>query len=301
MRFGTKASEAPAGTGGAGGGYIKYFKNGETRVRFLEQLDDWTIYYEHFDKEAQRSFPCTGDKSTCPGCVEKAALEDAGKEAWGAQRRYLVNCFNPDTGYVDLYKVPTSLIDDLSRYADKDGGVITMRDYTVVRYKKKDENNKVAYSVDKEEKDPVDLSDYADQMKDHQEALNQAYAEVHGTVPDDDDNEPKPKAKAKVKKDPARPKVVPGVEHVEKKKVQKKAPKPLPTEEDEPPSEPAQEPVEPAQEPDDDQGEEEIEEDDLRKMSAPELKGLFGQCGLDAPDTDDPVLLADALIIALGE
>jgi hypothetical protein len=35
-------------------------------------------------------------------------------------------------------------------------------------------------------------------------------------------------------------------------------------------------------------------------MSAPQIKALFQQCGLDAPDTDDVNALADRLIELLG-
>lgn len=46
--------------------------------------------------------------------------------------------------------------------------------------------------------------------------------------------------------------------------------------------------------------EQEISEDQLRAMSAPQIKALYDQCGLEAPDTEDTKVLADGLIKALS-
>lgn len=284
MQFGTKASESTKSTTSSEG-FIKYFKNGDTRVRFLEEMDDWTDYYEHFSKEKQLSFPCTGDRKTCPGCVEIARQEKEGSKPWSASRRYLVNAFDPDTGYVNLYKVPVSLIDDLSRYSDKDGGTITLRDYTIARYTKKDDG-KVAYSVDREEKDPADLSEHEEHIKNHQQALQASYLSVFESLPDDESVAPSTKA-PKASKAAAKKAAV---------KVTKAEP-----EEEEIPSDPAESKVEAQQESGSDQDDVEVGEDDLRKMSAPELKALFAQCGLTPPKTGDTGELADALIEALAD
>lgn len=285
MRFGTKASESAKATSSSSDGFVKYFKNGDTRLRFLEELDDWTDYYEHFDKEKQRSYPCTGKRKTCPGCIEFDRLTDEGGKPWAASRRYLVNSFDPDTGYVNLYKVPVSLIDDLSRYSDKDGGTILARDYTVARYTKKDDG-KIAYSVDREEKDPADLSVHKEHMKDHQLALQAQYLDVFGVLPDDESVAP---STTKAKAPKAAKKATVKVAKAEEEK-------------EEIPSDPAEDKVEPSQESDSDQGEDvELGEEDLRKMSAKELKALFVQCGLTAPKTDDTDKLSDALIEALAD
>src|SRR5690242_18836978 len=100
MKFGVKASEAPkAGTSKSGGKFINYFQKGDKTLRFLEEMNDWTIFYDHFNQAKRRSFPCTGDKKTCPGCTAENERDAS------ASKRYLVNAVEPSTGYVNLWKI----------------------------------------------------------------------------------------------------------------------------------------------------------------------------------------------------
>ena len=289
MKFGSKTTEKRTSTSSGGGGnFIKYFRKGETRVRFLQEMNPdedkwggWTVFYDHFSPSASRSYPCTGDRQTCPGCTSSNPKESS------ASRRYLVNLLDQGTGYVDLWKVPTSLIDDLIRYAEKSGGTITDRDYTVVQYKGDDD--KVKYSVDREEKDPIELSLYEDKFRDHEKALAEAFIEVWGELPEDTEAEA--------------PQVKPAKKAAAKKPVQSKEDwdkienGPIPSEPaaEEATSEQAPLPAEPEEE-----DETEISESELRKMEPDEIKKLFVQCGLEVPDSDDSNVLADLLMEALG-
>ena len=289
MKFGTKVREAPKGTGG-GKSFIKYPKDGDNRLRIMEEIDEWTEYWEHFDKPAQRSYPCSGDRATCKGCIEKD--NDETGNVWGASKKYLVNALDPSTGYVNLWKLPASTKDDFDRYSDRDDG-ITKRDYTVIKYKGGD--GKVKYSVDREERDNLDLAQYADRMQDHQEGLNQAWLEMFGA---DEQSQEVPETKGEgtpvrgmhaEKKTSWTPEEIDARRREEEKlaRVEKDVAKDVP-------------PTEPVQESDAEQETQELSEDELRKMSAPQIKALFQQCGLEAPATDDTAELADKLIEALS-
>lgn len=265
MKFGTRAADAPPPSGGSGS-FIKYFQQGETMVRFLEEMDDWTEYYEHFNKAKSRSFPCTRDRDTCPGCTAENERDRS------ASRRYLVNLLDSKTGYVDLWKVPTSIIEDLRRYEAKDD-TITVRFYTVIRYKTiENGQERVKYSVDREEKDNSPLDQHTENFRDHEQALVEAYTEAWGDL----DEAESPIQEAKMPKVAAKPKAEP-------------------KEDDKPPFE------EPVAEEDDSDDDDEITEDELNQMSADQLKSLFKQAGLPVPRTTDEEALRTRLIQELGE
>lgn len=304
MKFGTKAGEAPRQSSAGGGKFIKYFRKGETRVRFLEEMDDWTKIYEHFNQTKSRSYPCTGDQNTCPGCTSSNERERT------ASVRFVTNALTPDNGYVDLWKVPVSIHDDLARYADKDGGTIRARDYTVVQFK--DDTDRVKYSVDREEKDRIDLDPYQAKLQDHQQALADAYIEAWGSLPDQahpaevsqDVTDHRAQMKAantrrlrSVNEDEVAKKPAPAkgdLDEATGKPLREQTPEHL----QDPPSEPAAPEVEGEQ--GQDETEVELDEKDLRAMSAEQIKGLFRQCQLPVPDTDDTTVLADELITALN-
>ena len=267
MKFGVKAKDYTAPSGdGSSGNFIKYFGKGEKTLRFLEEMSDWTVISNHFHQEKKRSFPCTGDRSTCPGCTS----EDE-RTAKGSIRR-IANALDPETGYVDLWMVPTSCITDLERHSDRDGG-ITYRDYTIIQYRDKDDF--VKYSVDKEDKVPRDLSEL--KLLDHQEALNRAYDEVWG-----DGGEPE-------------------LQEAKKPSVKRKEPEQWKNKEEAPPTF-AKKKEEPTPEPEEEELDEDVEldEDELRKMSASQVKKYFKYASVEAPETDDVDELVDALIEALS-
>lgn len=256
MRFGTRKADAPARSESSGT-WIKYFKKGEKTVRFLEQMDDWTKYYEHFNQNKMRAYPCTGDRDMCPGCTSDNVKEQ------NASCRFLVNLLDIDTGYVDLWKVPVSIIEDLERYEDKDDGDITKRHYTVIQFQSE---GKTKYSVDKEERDSTPVSEYKDKFKDHEKALSDAYTEAWGQDPADEESP--------VQEPTKRPK---STERVTAKEEE--------PEEGDPPFE--------------DEGEE-IDEASIQKLDAEELKNLFRRTGLRVPRTDDVEVLREKLVAQIG-
>lgn len=259
LTFGTRKADAPPAPST---GFIKYFRDGATRLVFLDEMDDWFEYYEHYSQEKSRSYPCTRDRDNCPGCTSPNEKERS------ASRRFLTNVLSPDSGYVDLWKIPTSLEGPLSRYSDKDGGTVRARIYEVFRGK--NAQGKIEYSVDREEKFDLASVDYKSRMKSFEDALLDAYREAWDEDPDDDES---PIQKASAPK--AQPKVKKAKEEVEDKP-----------------------PFEEEEEHDEDM---ELTEDQLNTMTTAQLKMLFRQAGLDAPDTDDAATLREALIEELGE
>lgn len=269
MKFGVKKKDAPAGGdgGGSNGRYIKYFKKGEKTLRFLEPTDEWTKFYDHFSQGKSRSFPCTGDRETCPGCTSENPKEKQ------ASCRFLVNALDPETGYVDLWKIPVSIIDDLERYEAKDNS-ISDRLYTVIQFQSE---GKTKYSVDREERVQTPVSEYADKMLDHQQALQESYQEAWGEDPADAESpvqEPSKRPKAKKKDKP----------RLDDTKATQVA-----EDDDEPPFESEDEAEEVT-----------IDEEEIEKMDADELKHLFRQSGLRVPRTDDVEVLRNKLLSELS-
>lgn len=130
MQFGKKASEAPkmGSTPGESGGvrWMRTLKPGEYKMRFLSETDDWTFYWEHFNPTPGGfPFPCTGDKSTCPGCT--SGIEKMEK----ASPKYAVNAKLGD--YVDVYKFPVKFYNKMVIRSERNGGTVTDRDYLVTR------------------------------------------------------------------------------------------------------------------------------------------------------------------------
>lgn len=124
LTFGRKYSDAPPPTSGGGGKWIKSLKEGETKIRFLQEIKDWYVYYEHYNP-AGSAFPCTGDKETCPGCTS------SNERMKQASRKNAVNAVVG--GYVDVYKLPVKLTNRLVARSERYGGTITDRDYLITR------------------------------------------------------------------------------------------------------------------------------------------------------------------------
>lgn len=272
MQFGIKQGEAPAydpesGTGG--GSYIKYFKDNETRLRFLEPVHEWTEIWMHFSQSKSRDYPCTGVKSTCPGCNHENEKEAK------ANKRYIVNALGVKSGYVDLWKIPVSIIDDFLRYEANDGSIMN-RDYTVLKFQK---DGGTKYSVDKEDRDGLDLTEHSKLMKDHQEALADAFREVWGGLPEEDGYTGGDLYQAPISRSGYL-----------------STPKPTVTlnkGDDVPPTEPAAQ---------SDAGEQEIEltEAELRAMSADDLIALYKRVGIPTPAFSGADDLVNHLIAALS-
>lgn len=270
MKFGVRVAEST--NTDSGGDWIRYFKKGETRIRLLDEIDDWTEYWAHFNQSVNRDYPCTSNKAKCPGCNSSNEREAK------ASKRYLANAVQE--GYVNLYKIPASIKAEFDRFADKDSGSILKRDYTVVRMET-DAGTK--YTVDREERDGRDLTEF--KPKDHQVALKEAFVEVWGQEPNEDGGIDLATSAAAAVAQQAKQAEREEQQAVEKdlSEAEKRG---LPAD---PPSEPQEEP-----------GEKVLTEDGVRSMSVDQILGLFKQCQITPPETDNAQELADALIAALN-
>lgn len=171
MKFGTKKKDAPEEVGGSGNGmYLRNFKDGEVTVRFLEETDDWIVFREHYLNG--KSFPCTGDRDSCPGCSHP----DEGVQKAG--RKYATNVWLPKQNVVLPFRIPISLAKSLFTRSEKNDGTITNRDYVIMRSGK---GLDTEYDVDSDEKYSVDVSSLLAQGMDIQEVLQESYNEVWGT------------------------------------------------------------------------------------------------------------------------
>lgn len=284
FKFGGEKGYTPSADGdGDGERWIKNFKDGETIIRFLEQMEDWTPYWEHYDAgigEKGAYFPCTGNRRSCPGCTSEVERTSR------ASKRYLVNAKVGD--YVDLYKVPKTVADQMDARVAKDEGDATKREYSILRSGKAPQ---IDYDVDREERDPIDVEQYRDKFQDHQEALQSLWKRAFGDLePDSDDNQD-------TEQPAARPARQPRTARTERSKPDEPVVEPE-NQLGDPPSEP-QPAKDQVAEADD---EVELSEEALRAMSAAEVKGYIAQAGIqaDAPDTEDVDVLVDYMLKVLA-
>lgn len=262
MKFGTRQADVTEPDSGSK--YPKYFKEGATQLVFLDEFDDWYKFFDHYSSELRKSFPCTGERDTCPGCTSENVKEQK------ASGKYLVNALNPKTGFVDLYKMPYSTIAQFQRYYDKESTLLG-RIYEI--YRGKDGNGQTTYTVDREDKYRHTDDSVFEKKQDFEEALMRQYVEAWGEEPDDSESP---------------------VQSVPKEKLDKPVKK---SKKDAPKKSRDEEPI-----PFEDESDEiELSEDQLAKMDANELRGLFDMAGLDIPSTNDADELRTLLLEALSE
>lgn len=149
MKFGQDYEDAPKATGGEGGArWMKTLKEGETRMRFLDEVKKWKVYWEHYNPTPGGfPFPCTGDKTTCPGC--NSGIEKMEK----ASRKVAMNVKVGD--YVDVYKFNSKLANRMEIRSERNGGTVLDRDFLITRVGKDKDSE---YDVDTFEKSTPDLS-----------------------------------------------------------------------------------------------------------------------------------------------
>lgn len=167
MKFGKSWDEVNAEPTTTGG-FMKYFKDGDTTFRIIQEPKDWVGYWEHFNPGGF-PFPCTGDRKTCPGCTSD------NEKMKKASRKIAVNVLEGE--YVNVYKLPKTLADKLANRAEraKPKATIMDRDYTISRFKSGD---KVEYDIEGGDKSPVDLTNI--ELKDVEEMLQEAYNDSWG-------------------------------------------------------------------------------------------------------------------------
>ena len=170
MKFGKTWDEVESEPATSGGGYMKYFKDGDTTFRIAQEPKDWVGYWEHFNPGGF-PFPCTGERSTCPGCTSK------NEKMKKASRKIAIQVVEGD--YVNVYKFPKTLADKLANRANRIGTIYD-RDYTISKIKGKnaDGSVKVDYDLEGGDKIPFDFSSV--EYKDVEAMLEAAYNESWG-------------------------------------------------------------------------------------------------------------------------
>ena len=168
MKFGTRRADVDDSVeNGEFTPYLRNFKPGETTVRFLEECDEWLMFWEHFTPEG-KSFPCTQDRKSCPGCTsdnEKMAK---------ASRKYATNLMLVENNAVLPWRIPVSLAKRLFNRSERNG-TITNRDYVIMREGK---GLDTEYDVEQDDKYPVDLPELLKQSIEIESVLRASYNEL---------------------------------------------------------------------------------------------------------------------------
>jgi hypothetical protein len=175
--------------------YIRYFKKPNTEFRILQDPEEWVTYWEHYNPGGF-PFPCTGERSTCPGCTS------SNEKMKRASKRVAINVLEGD--WVNVYKFPITVADKLADRAQRIG-TLKDRNYLISKLQSKnpDGSTKTDYDIEGQDKIPMDLSGY--ELKDPELLLAQAYEESWGngqateTVLKADDDQKQSALKVKVK------------------------------------------------------------------------------------------------------
>lgn len=259
MQFGQRKAEAPPLMEGSGN-YLRAFKDGDTIVRFIEETDDWIVFREHYTTD-RKSFPCTEDRDTCPGCTSD------NESVQRATRKYATNVWLPKVDQVLPFRIPMSLAKRVFSRAERNEGIITNRDYVIMRSGK---GMDTEYDIEADDKYTVDLKDLRSKGMDVQEILAESYNDIWGVKEDSaiTKKADKPRRERKVY-----------VEDLD--------------DEDEVPTEPAASADE-----DDAAGPVVIDEDALYEMTLVDLKDLATRAGVDVPENGKKSDVIRALINA---
>jgi hypothetical protein len=142
--FGTKKSEIKETAGD--GVYLRNFRKGDTKVRFLEECNDWHGYFEHYiDGQA---VPCM-EMDECPSC--RSDNDQVSRRS----RRYGTFVYLVDQKRVLPFKVGARLSDRLQMRSERNNNTITNRDYIIIR---SGIGLDTEYDVDQDERYEVDIA-----------------------------------------------------------------------------------------------------------------------------------------------
>jgi hypothetical protein len=260
LTFGQRKADAPP-VMESDGKYLRNFKDGDTVIRFIEEPDDWIVFREHYTTD-RRSFPCTEDRDSCPGCTSDV------ESVQRATRKYGTNLWLVKQDLVLPFRIPMSLAKRVFSRAERNEGVITNRDYVVMKSGK---GMDTEYDIESDERYNVNLKDLLAKALDVQEILSSSYDEIWGEAEDS----PIVKAAAKPRE---RKVYIDDLDEEEEKK-------------EDFPSDP-----EPAAAEDD--GPVVIDEDALYEMGLVELKDLAKRANVKVPSTAKKSDVIRALISA---
>lgn len=177
MQFGKRKADAPER---GSGNYLRGFKKGETKVRFLDDPDDWIVFWEHFTVD-RKSFPCTEDRQTCPGCTSEIESVRKASKKYGTYVA-LTGQQKTSTGQYQVlpFRLPVTLADRMAVRAERNDGTVLNRDYVVIRT---GDGFETEYDVDQEEKYDLDTTALkALSPATIQECLLESFVEVNGNV-----------------------------------------------------------------------------------------------------------------------
>lgn len=189
MKFGTKKSDVVEFDSSGSFDfkpYLRNFRNGDNLVRFVEEVDDWIMFYEHFTPE-NKSFPCTGERNSCPGCTSD------NERMKKASRKYATNLQLVEQNVVLPFRIPMGLAKKLFNRAERNGS-ITTRDYVVMR---EGQGLETEYDLEQDDKRPENIEALRGKAHDLQEIFQSMYDEIWGEGTVEVDEEP-----AKVEKAP---------------------------------------------------------------------------------------------------
>lgn len=178
MRFGTRKADVVEIESDSFNPYLRNLKTGDTIVRFLEDPDEWISYREHFLEK--RSFPCTQDDS-CKGC----------EEGDKSKRKYATNLYLVEAGLVLPFKLPVTLAKKMFLRAERNDGVVTDRDFILIR---QGEGMNTEYEVDPDDRSKRDIRTLLKDKEDIEAILVSSYEEMWGSV---DSEKPKKSKKSK--------------------------------------------------------------------------------------------------------
>ena len=148
---------------------IAGFPSGSTVIRLLDELDDWTEYWEHYDQNIKKYFPCSGRNNGCVGCSQDLR----------SSRKWLANAYvvssdkSASVGYVNLYKFPATIINKFVRHSDRRGSLLS-DDYEVIRTGQALDTE---YDLERGDDAKFDFDQYQPKRVDHEAALTSAYDE----------------------------------------------------------------------------------------------------------------------------
>jgi hypothetical protein len=170
VKFGTKSKDVPVYSGSD---YIRNLKKGETTLRFLQECEDWVMYREHYSLDG-KSFPCTNDRATCPGCT------DPNERVSRSSRKYAANVLIKPNDMHVVIKMPVTVVNKFEARSERNDGTITNRDYVIF---KSGEGLDTEYDVENGDKYEVDKSPY--KLFDVEEMLVDAFESANGVSVDD--------------------------------------------------------------------------------------------------------------------
>jgi hypothetical protein len=156
-----------------GAGWMRTIKDKkDLRVRFLQDPEDWLQYREHYSRSTG-FFPCIDD-DTCGGCASEDEKLQRKSTRYVAQVLIQHEEGAKDIGEVKALKIPSPLANRLVARADRNGGTLLNRDYTIIR---RGSGLDTEYDVESEDKAPLDLSKYQAQFADVGAILEQQFTE----------------------------------------------------------------------------------------------------------------------------